>query len=58
MINWLPKLILLILRYEALVDESQKHSVIRKKKPSEKGCDIEKKIPNTSGLVTIIQHKN
>ena len=45
MINWLSKTVLLLIRYQALVDQSLKDRMIQTKRYSGK------KISNTSGLV-------
>ena len=45
MINWSPNSMLLILRYQVLVDQLLKHRF------EEKTEDVDKKLPNTNGLV-------
>ena len=45
MINWLSKPMLIRQRYQVIMDQPLKHSVIQNIE------DVEEKIPNTSGLV-------
>ena len=45
MINWSPNSMLLILKYQVLADQLLKHRF------EEKIEDVDKKLPNTNGLV-------
>ena len=51
MINWLSKILLLMLRYQILVDNSLKHGRVDKQCLAKKIEDVDQKIPNSSGQV-------